>query len=583
MSVIPYAESLIEFNRRVLSQGNIPYDTKSLSPADVKQILFFNDVFKSNMIEMFQKFNMGPYVNKYVDLLNQYIRNLSGVICITSTFGTYTETIMDLGDFDARLAVEKDAFKQLLVSYYKHGIGMQNYEWDLNTIYFISESDDNIIVSHIDPKSAVYEHPFIVENDGKSAMFKTDYAIQESLNYKLHVNNTVAMRIITNTKTNRVALIEYHGSKEMMTRLSSFFGRDVIIISNPFIYTGDMKQLLSSKIPKEKITKPKFTPIDFSDIFVKDRLIEFPNDSFDEYLQFLRLACDDEVESIYVTLYRIGSDPSIFYILREASRRGINVHVNIELKASGEDINYFWHREMRDVGINVTHYACGTLKVHSKLTLIKFKNGNYLAQIGTGNYHTVTTSQYTDLCLITGDDDICHQVEDVFKIFTGDENVDFTKDFLVTRYNAKEELLNLIMEEGAKGSNGYIALKCNSLDDPDIIMCLEGAASRGCRIDAVVRGACTWIPREDQNVRIKSIIWDKLEHSRVYCFGMVNPKIYIGSLDLVKNKLDKRIETLVRIKDPDIIVKVCEYLNRYITNTDESWIQQSDGTYTKEV
>jgi polyphosphate kinase len=284
-----------------------------------------------------------------------------------------------------------------------------------------------------------------------------------------------------------------------------------------------------------------------------------------------------------MTLYRIGKDPAIFYILREAVRRGIKVCVNIELHASGESINRMWLEELEEAGIKVTTYASGELKVHCKLTLVKFNNGRSIAQIGTGNYHTKTTVQYTDLSLITGNENICHQVEKVFDLLDDEKDCVFNKNLLVTRYNARQELIKLIDHEADKGNKGYICIKCNALDDGLIKLHLDQAAKCGCNIDLIIRGVCTWIPDQlGDNVNIKSIVWDKLEHSRVYCFGRKNPAIYIGSLDLVTKKIDERIETLVLVTDPEVEMKMAEYLNRYITNTEGSWKLLSNGEYVKE-
>ena len=375
-----------------------------------------------------------------------------------------------------------------------------------------------------------------------------------------------------------------------MKGMISMFRGDVLIISNPFIYTDDIDIILKNNIDiKPPVTKSTFNPIKLESLINNDLLIEYPNDSFDQYLQFLSIAANHHnVKSIYVTLYRIGKDPAIFYILRDAVLNGVEVYVNIELCASGESINVMWLNEMRNVGIKVTTYEAGKLKVHSKLTLIEFTNGTKIAQIGTGNYHTQTTTQYTDLSLITGDVDICQQVKKVFDIFNykdDPDEVQFNDSLLVTRYNARKELIRLIDEEGSKGSHGYIMMKCNAIDDKEINQHLDNAATNGCKIDLIVRGVCTWIPNYvDQNVHvtIKSIVWDKLEHSRLFCFGRENPVIYIGSLDLVTRKLNKRIESLVLIKDPDIISQLCSYINRYITNTNDSWIQTISGLYIKE-
>ena len=154
---------------------------------------------------------------------------------------------------------------------------------------------------------------------------------------------------------------------------------------------------------------------------------------------------------------------------------------------------------------------------------------------------------------------------------------------MVARNNGRDELIKLIRREAKLGENGYIAFKCNALDDDEIAMHLDKAAANNCQIDLIVRGVCTWVPDQiGNNVRIKSIVWDKLEHSRVYCFGSFNPTMYIGSLDLVTNKLDRRIETLVRILDPDILDDLCDYLNHYITNASNSWVLLRSGEYRKE-
>lgn len=346
-----------------------------------------------------------------------------------------------------------------------------------------------------------------------------------------------------------------------------------------------LTDLVDKKCVREKKEIASCRPIRIRDIFDRDQLAEYPKHSFDEYLHLLQEASQNEsVDSIYVTLYRIGEDDTIYNILKSAVENGIYVHVNIELCASGEEeINKKWMNLMRDAGIHVTTYKSGKFKVHSKLTLIVFKNGRAITQIGTGNYHTKTTSQYTDLSLITSDPSICLAALNVFKILDDKPAAPFDKKFLVSRYNARQRITKLIDREAKKGKNGYIAMKCNALDDDKIIEHLEAAADKGCHMDLIVRGVCTWVPNKiHEHLKIRSIVWDKLEHSRVYCFGKDNPTIYIGSMDLVKKKINKRIETLVMIRDPDVLIQICNYLNRYITNTSNSWIQTESGIYVKE-
>ena len=464
---------------------------------------------------------------------------------------------------------------------------------DKSAIYYITLHEDSSLVtlSYIDSRMAIYSSILKCSFPGYTMYWKTDDSIILYLNNILN-GNTMGVSL-TFDERNMVTKAEFNtGDKndnklnKLFTNCLEFIFPNAFIIPNRFINIDDIERIISSKIKIKKSENQNYYPIVFNDIFKKDRLIEYPKDSFDQYLQLLDSASKNVfVKSIYITLYRIGDDPAIYYILRDAVLNGKKVYVNMELYASGEfDTNTMWMNEMKKIGINVSTYMAGKVKVHSKLTLIKFSNRRSIAQIGTGNYHTKTTSQYTDLSLITSKPSICRQVENVFKMLNNEsKEYQFDSDLLVTRYNFRDEITRLINIEAMKGSNGYICIKCNSLQDPGIIKLLDYASSKGCKIILIVRGVCTWIPNElGKNVIVKSIIWDKLEHSRVYCFGSFNPKIYLGSLDPVENKINKRIETLALVKDPDIVMRICRYLNKYIVNTKESWILTNSGMYIKE-
>lgn len=587
MKHLPFVRSLMEFNKRVLSQGSL--EDQSYDMEKLHQKLFFNQVFMGNTHEMFQRYPDPNIMDDYIESLNEYISNVSKIInwmChLTNDIRMGTEST-----FESRLMIE-DFMKDCMITkwYPIQDLSLEVIQNDLmfvdGQICYLSLYWDMLGVTFIDPKRSIYHNVIHMEFPGYTMYWKTDEAICDYLNRKFGVSNTVAVKPTMSTNKGKATKVEFNGDSMVIETIVKIFPRSALVVSNPFIYTDDIKMILESKI-KKKVSnaKPSFIHMDLEEIFKKDRLIEYPRDSFDQYLQFLDQASKHpHVKSISLTLYRIGNDPAIFYILREAAGRGIDVHVNIELCASGETINTLWMDEMMRVGIRVTTYGFQQIKVHSKLTLIKFDNGRAICQIGTGNYHSKTTSQYTDLSLLTADTSICRQVESVFGILCEEETVEFDNDLLVTPYNLRNEIIKLIDKEGAKGANGYISFKCNSLDDPEISEHLKAAASNGCRMDLVVRGVCTFVPEEIGTiVRIKSIIWDKLEHSRVYCFGNVNPIMYMGSLDLVTKKIDQRIETLVKIKDPDVIIRIIDYLNKYITNTTNSWLMTSTGMYIKE-
>lgn len=585
MKQVSFIKSLMEFNKRILYQGKIVPD-KRYTINDLKDKIFFNKIFISNTQEMFQKYDIRTIVDDYIDELNQYISNINSII---STIGSEKNNIVISRDdsFERRLAIEGKIADHIISKTFRN-INEVSFKFINNYIYYLSIFDNgNVMISYVDMRSAVYKEVISCKMDGYELYWKTDDCIRDYIRDTYHSIDTIAIRVTASMKKDYVTKVEYSGSTEVMRSMISMFRDDILIVSNPFIYVDDIELIIAQNIDDiPKISKSTFNPITLNKLFDNDLLIEYPNDSFDEYLQFLSLVSKNkDVKSIYITLYRIGKDPAIFYILRDAVLRGIKVYANIELCATGESINTMWMDEMRKTGINVSTYEVGNLKIHCKLTLVEFANGFKLAQIGTGNYHTKTATQYTDLSLITGDADICNQVKKVFNVFQGKvdpDEVTFNKSLLVTRYNAREELIRLINEERSKGKDGYIMIKCNSMADEEINFHLNEAAKNGCVIDLIVRGVCTWIPDQNTSVRIKSIVWDKLEHSRVFCFGRPNPMIYIGSLDPVTKKLDQRIETLVLVKDPDILNRLCNYLNRYATNTVDSWIQTSSGMYIKE-
>lgn len=590
MQKISFIKSLMEFQKRVLTQGSINLDD-NYSLEELKQILFFNQVFINNTDEMFQKFNMNEVIDDYSEYLQEYSSNMNIIkehIQYNTNSKIYNIFNVNNSTFEKRLELDKILPGQVITKFYKSIKDASTYRFLNGNIYYISLlKNGSIGISFIDMRQSVYKSLIKVDYEDATVYWKTDESIREYISLQYPIVNVITVKVTTSTKSGNITKVEYNGNTNFMNYISNIFDDNVFIMKNLYLYSEDIGMIINDNIKSTPvINKSEYREISIEKLFKNELLIEYPNDSFDIYLDFLSTVSRYEnTKSIYITLYRIGKDPAIFYILKDAISNGINVTVNLEMYASGEDINKTWLREMIKAGIKVNTYAAGELKVHSKLTLVEFHSGKMISQIGTGNYHTKTTTQYTDFSFITSDNDICNQVKNVFKIFDhefGDEpKFDFNERLLVTRYNARRELINLIDDEGSKGKNGCIVMKCNSLDDDDIIYHLNEAANNGCMINLIIRGVCTWIP-EVPNARIKSIVWDKLEHSRVYSFGNKNPKIYLGSLDLVTKKMDKRIETLVRIDNPKIINKLCEYINKYITTTTGSWIQTSSGMYIKE-
>ena len=581
MKRINYVSSLMSFQERVLTQGAIKKNQHTLE--ELESDLFFNSIFISNMDEMFEKHDYSHIINRYSEAIKIYINNIKGIISKLMEINPRIN-INKKNSFERRFEAECRLAGNISHEYIRD---KENFTFKSGELYYVTITDDDIIISHIDNRLNVYKSPMKCIGKEKIEYWKTDKLICDYLDMIFDSDNTTAIKITTHRKnSNIITKIEYNRIGFIdSTNIDSFkkvINNKTILVYNPYIYIEDLKQIIKEAINEEdEEQKSHFIPGGV--LLGKDKLIEYPTDSFYDYLNFLKsVILNPDTMSIHLTIYRIGDNPALFYLLRDAINRDIKVHVNIELNASGEHINLIWKKEMEKIGIKVTTYGIGSVKVHSKLTLVKFNNGKSLVQVGTGNYHYKTTSQYTDLALFTSNDEIVHQAKKLFNLFKGKKGNNFSKELLVTRYNAREELYRLIMEEANKEKKGFICIKCNALDDKEIIKHLHYASIRGCRIRLIIRGVCTWIPDENTDVIIKSIIWDKLEHSRVYSFGYKNPTVYIGSLDLVTNKLDNRIETMAKVMDPDVLVDVSMYLNRYITSTNHSWRLLQDGSYIKE-
>lgn len=572
MNKIPFIKSLMSFNLRVLNNGK---HTRTNDIEELQRQFFFNKIFMSNTDEMFEKYNMIEIMDVYIQALGRMIQNVGGILSNIKSVEGITFTRED--SFERRFSMNAN-LKDIFITQFYQNINEIHYQFESGRIYYLSSfANGSLSISSVDKNRAVYNSYLSMNN----IYWKTDDCIRDYINEKLNAANTCAIKVTTDRKNkNVITKVEYNGDKRYIQRFISAFGKSALMIENPFMYLDDIDHIIESFIPKKKESQ-LVNKLNIRALMKKDKIIEYPTESFISYLEFLRSAIEyDDTKEIYLTLYRIGSNPELFYILKRAINNKISVHVNIELCASGEEINKFWMNEMIKLGIEVTTYEVGVLKVHSKLTLIKFNNGKSIVQVGTGNYNYSTTSQYTDLSLITSDTNVCDNVKNLFDIFGDKGKPSFDSNLLVTQYNAREELYRLIEEEGNKGKNGYICIKCNALSDDEMIECLDDAASKGCLIILIIRGVCTWVPSYD-NVMVKSVIWNKLEHSRVYTFGRENPSMYIGSLDLVTSKLDKRIETMAKVNNIDSMMELCVYLNRYITSSKGEWIMNDKGNYIK--
>ena len=276
-------------------------------------------------------------------------------------------------------------------------------------------------------------------------------------------------------------------------------------------------------------------------ILEEDKLIHYPYESIRPFLQLLHeAACDPDVVSIKMTLYRLANHSKVVDALVEAAENGKQVDVLVELKARfDEENNIEWSRLLERAGCHVV-YGIEGLKVHSKLCLItrKTKEGiSFITQIGTGNYNEKTSRLYTDLSFLTASKEIGLEATEVFRALDQGETVDSVKNLLVAPHCLQNRLLNRIdgeIKAAARGEGGYIGIKINSLTDKVLINKLIEQVRRRLHRYGGARHllpACG-VPDETENIHIISIVGRYLEHSRIYIFGQgERARYYIGSAD----------------------------------------------------
>ena len=295
----------------------------------------------------------------------------------------------------------------------------------------------------------------------------------------------------------------------------------------------------------------------------EDKLLSYPYESIRPFLRMLNEAAeDDNVISIKMTLYRLAKQSKIVEALCEAAENGKEVVVLVELRARfDEENNIRWSRMLEKAGCQII-YGLEGFKVHSKLCLItkKGKDGiEYITQIGTGNYNEKTARLYTDLSLMTADEQIGMDAARVFQALTKGETVEESDHLLVAPKCLQNRIIDMIGEEIEHKKNGeeaYIGLKLNSLTDKKIIDKLVEASQAGVHIDMIIRGISCLIPGvegQTENIRIISIVGRFLEHSRIYIFGCgERRKYYISSADFMTRNTVKRVEVAAPVCAPAI-------------------------------
>ena len=323
----------------------------------------------------------------------------------------------------------------------------------------------------------------------------------------------------------------------------------------------------------------------------EDKLLSYPYDSIRLFLKMLTEAAeDDSVISIKMTLYRLAKQSKVIEALCEAAENGKEVVVLVELRARfDEENNIRWSRMLEEAGCQII-YGLEHYKVHSKLCLITRRGENgiqYITQIGTGNYNEKTARLYTDLSLMTANEQIGMDAARVFQALAKGEVVEDMEHLLVAPKCLQSKVIEKIEEQIQKQKNGetaYIGLKMNSLTDKRIIDKLIDASKAGVKIDMIVRGICCLIPGvegETENIHVISVVGRFLEHSRIYIFGNgEEAQYYIGSADFMTRNTVKRVEVAAPVYSERLKKRLQDLFDLMLSDNKKARKEDAKGAYS---
>jgi len=324
----------------------------------------------------------------------------------------------------------------------------------------------------------------------------------------------------------------------------------------------------------------------------RDVLVHHPYDSFTTSVEAFisQASLDPDVLAIKQTLYRTSGDSPIVASLIHAAESGKQVAAVVELKARfDEQNNILWARALEEAGVHVVYGLVG-LKTHSKAALIVRREEDGIRRychLGTGNYNPRTARQYEDLGLLSADPELGADVGDLFNFLTGYSRYAQYRKLTVAPVALRHRILEYIEQEATAGESGRITIKVNGLTDPEVIDALYRASAVGVPIDLVVRGVCglrPGVPGLSETIRVRSIVGRFLEHSRIYRFGGTEERpltLLLGSSDLMERNLDRRIEVLFPVTDPELQARVLEVLDLNLADDTNSWILGEQGTWSR--
>lgn len=330
----------------------------------------------------------------------------------------------------------------------------------------------------------------------------------------------------------------------------------------------------------------------FDEIRERDILLHHPYETFAPVVDFIKQASrDPEVLAIKQTLYRVSGNSPIIAALSQAAENGKQVTVLVELKARfDEENNIVWAKKLEKAGCHVIYGLVG-LKTHCKITLVVRREEEGIRRyvhLGTGNYNDSTAKLYTDCGILTCNEAIGEDATAVFNMLSGYSEPISWNHLALAPLWLKDKFLFLIQREkenALQNRPARIVAKMNSLCDPDVIKALYEAAAAGVKIELIVRGICclrTGVEGTKDNISVRSIVGNFLEHARIFYFeNGGNPELYMGSADWMPRNLERRVEILFPVLNPELKEKVWHILDVQLRDTVKAQLLKPDGTYEK--
>lgn len=434
----------------------------------------------------------------------------------------------------------------------------------------------------------------------RNADLGNEQELDEDVDYRVYMKEILRRR-------NRLAPVRLEVQRGIGKELERFFcgkldlkEKQVFLSASPLDFS--YVQALYDRVPEELRPRMFYPPARpqypaylrqqarlMETVQEQDILLSYPYESIRPLLDTVREAASDpSVVSIKITLYRIARESKLAESLITASENGKEVTVIMELRARfDEQNNIDWANRLEKAGCRVI-YGSGAYKVHAKLCLITRRALNrtrYITHVGTGNYNEKTAELYTDLALITSNEEIGLDAANFFRNMDLDNLYGEYRHLLVAPYGFKNEILEFIRRETAKEERGRIMIKINSITDRDIIDKLAEASQAGVRVKLIVRGICCilpGVPGATENISVMSVVGRFLEHSRVYAFGDGEDRVvYISSADFMTRNTERRVEIACPVLDRNLANRICDLLELIQLDAVKAWDMKKDGSYER--